>query len=276
MVGDPMSSQYQVTIVQYGTRLTEKSDVFLNYRIHHEPDAPFRVDYFFWVISNAERTVVVDTGFSKDAGESRGRSFVVDPAFAFDALGVDPSTSPDVLITHAHYDHAGNLGLFPQSTITIAAAEYAFSQSGLTERAQFAYAYDAKDVEELAAANAAGRLRTFSGSIDIAPGITMIEIGGHTAGQSVVVVDTPEGTVLIASDAIHFYEEFDLDRPFAFVGDLAGTYLGFDTIRALTESDVKHLVSGHDPDTLNRFSPITDGPLAGFAATIGGAPASAG
>jgi len=81
--------QYQVTIVQYGTRLTEKSDVFLNYRIHHEPDAPFTVDYFFWVINNEERTVVVDTGFSREAGESRGRSFVVEPALAYDALGVD-------------------------------------------------------------------------------------------------------------------------------------------------------------------------------------------
>ena len=270
------TEQYQITIVQYGTRLTEKSDVFLNYRIHHEPDAPFRVDYFFWVISNAERTVIVDTGFSKDAGESRGRSFVVEPALAYDALGVDASTAPEVLITHAHYDHAGNLGLFPQSRITIAEAEYAFTQSGLINRAQFAYAYDTKDAEALADAKTQGRLRSFAGSVDIAPGITMVELGGHTAGQSVVLVDTSEGTVLIASDAIHFYEEFDLDRPFAFVGDLAGTYQGFDSIRTLIETDVKHLISGHDPDTLNRFAAVAEGPLAGFAATIGGAPASAG
>jgi glyoxylase-like metal-dependent hydrolase (beta-lactamase superfamily II) len=264
--------QYQVTIVQYGTRLTEKSDVFLNYRIHHEPDAPFQVDYFFWVISNGQRTVVVDTGFSKDAGESRGRSFVIAPALAYDALGVDPAHKPDVLITHAHYDHVGNIGLFPESTITIADAEYVFSQSGLTERSQFAYAYDAKDVVALAEARASGRLRTFRGTVEIAPGIRMIELGGHTAGQSVVLVDTDEGTVLIASDAIHFYEEYDLDRPFAFVGDLAETYLGFDTIRTLT--DVKHLITGHDPDTLNRFTAVTEGPLAGLAATIGGASAS--
>ena len=29
------------------------------------------------------------------------------------------------------------------------------------------------------------------------------------------------------------------------------------------------MVSGHDPDTLDRFTKVTDGELAGLAATIG-------
>jgi hypothetical protein len=83
-------------------------------------------------------------------------------------------------------------------------------------------------------------------------------------------VATNEGTVLLASDAMHYYEELEADMPFAFVADLPAMYVGFDTITELVSSgQVAHLVSGHDPDTLSRFTPVTDGELAGIAATIG-------
>jgi hypothetical protein len=58
---------------------------------------------------------------------------------------------------------------------------------------------------------------------------------------------------------------------FMSVANLVDMYEGFDRIRRLVESgDVSHLVSGHDPDTLNRFSPAT-GPHGHLAATIGAA-----
>src|ERR1051325_813120 len=55
---------WQVTIVRYGTRQTVRSDVYLNYHLYGEPDGPIGMDYFFWVIRNADRTIVVDTGLS--------------------------------------------------------------------------------------------------------------------------------------------------------------------------------------------------------------------
>ncbi len=75
--------------------------------------------------------------------------------------------------------------------------------------------------------------------------------------------------MLLASDAIHYYEEYERDMPFVAVADLVAMYGGFDLIRAMVaEGSVQHLVSGHDPDTLARFTPM-GGALAGAAATIG-------
>ena len=83
-------------------------------------------------------------------------------------------------------------------------------------------------------------------------------------------VDTSEGTVLLASDSMHYYEEYERDMPFTYVADLIGMYEGFDRIRAMEQSgEISHIVAGHDPDTLDRFTPVTTGPLAGLASTIG-------
>jgi hypothetical protein len=46
-------------------------------------------------------------------------------------------------------------------------------------------------------------------------------------------------------------------------------YAGFDRInRMVASGEVKHVVSGHDPGTLDRFTPAS-GDLAGMVATIG-------
>ena len=265
-----MSDVYEVIIVKHGTRRTMKSDVYLNYALYHEPDQPIVMDYYFWVARNHERTVVIDTGYSQRGAEARQRDILVSPPEAFAALGITPESAPMVVITHAHYDHAGNIGYFPHSRVVIAERELRFWTSANAQRTQFHHSVEDVEVEQLAAVEAEERMELFADRATIAPGIEVIEVGGHTPGQSVVSIPTSEGTVLLASDAMHYYEEFERDMPFTYVADLIGMYEGFDRIRGMQESgEVQHLVAGHDPEVLDRFARVTDGPLAGLAATIG-------
>jgi hypothetical protein len=75
-----MTARYQVTIVKYGTRQTVRSDVYLNHHLYGEPDGPIGMDYFFWVVRNTERTIIVDTGFSAIGGANRKRTTLIEPA----------------------------------------------------------------------------------------------------------------------------------------------------------------------------------------------------
>lgn len=263
-------STNSITIVRYGTRVGAKSEVYLNWSIYGRPDEPIEMDYFFWVIRNEDRTIVVDTGFSPAGGANRHRTFLITPAEAFSALGITAESAPEVLVTHAHYDHIGNLGLFPASRVTIAAAEWEFWTSGMQDRAQFHHSVEDAELTELRRVHSQGRLRTFDTEIEIAPGVRMLRVGGHTPGQSIVLVDTAEGRVALASDAVHYYEEYEDDVPFAFVANLPEMYAGFDLLHAMErDGTIQHVVSGHDPDTLRRFGAIGDGPLPGLTARIG-------
>ena len=94
----------------------------------------------------------------------------------------------------------------------------------------------------------------------------MIELGGHSPGQAILLVETGDGTVLLASDATHYYEEIERDMPFLVVADLAAMYTGFDEMKRLVAERDAILVPGHDPEVMTRFSPH---PEAEFAVIIG-------
>jgi glyoxylase-like metal-dependent hydrolase (beta-lactamase superfamily II) len=260
---------YQVTIVKYGTRSATRGEVYLNFPLYHESDGALEMDYFFWIVRNRERTVVVDTGFSPEGGRARNRTLLAEVPELFSDFGVDLSRSPTVVLTHAHYDHAGNLGLFPRSEVIMAERELAFWTGRHARRTMFRHSVDDDIQSVLEKLDSDGRLRLFAGTTEVAPGIDVIEVGGHTPGQCIVKVRTSDGNVLITSDAVHYYEEYERDMLFMSVTSLPEMYEGFDYIRdMITTGEVEHLVAGHDPVTLSRFTPA-QGRYGHLAATIG-------
>ena len=60
------------------------------------------------------------------------------------------------------------------------------------------------------------------------------------------------GPVVLASDAVHYYEELERDRPFSIVANLADMYAAFDQIREIGD-DGARVVAGHDPLVAERF-----------------------
>jgi glyoxylase-like metal-dependent hydrolase (beta-lactamase superfamily II) len=246
-------SGYQVLAVRYGTRMARKSDTYLNYHVYGEPDAELAMDYFFWVLRDGLRTIVVDCGFGAEPGRRRGRTRLVDPLVALRGLGIDPGSVEQLVLTHAHYDHIGNLHRFPRAEVVIARREYEFWTGPYAGRAQFAHSTEPGELAELAIIGRQGRLRLVDETEDLVPGIELVVVGGHTPGQLVARVNAGAGTVILAADALHFYEELERDRPFFVVADLADMYRGFDLLREMTAEPGRVLLAGHDAAVSDRF-----------------------
>lgn len=259
---------YEVLAVRFATRQTVASQVYLNHHVYGEPDRPLGMDYFFWVLRNSERTLVVDTGFTPQVGDRRGRTTTCPVPEGLARLGVDPSRVEQLVITHAHYDHTGNVGLFPNARILISARELDFWTGPYAARVQFGHSAEPPDIAEITAAERQGRVTRLPERYALAPGIELREVGGHTPGQLVALVRTGGGTVVLASDAVHYYEELELDRPFLVVADLEAMYRGFDALAALAAGPDTVLLPGHDPLVLDRFEPV-DPADPGFAVRVG-------
>ena len=244
---------YEVLAVRYGTRIATRAESYLNFHVYGEPDGSFEMDYYFWLVRGGSRTVLVDCGFGAEPGLRRGRTTLVDPLVALAGLGVEPGAVDQLVVTHAHYDHIGNLHRFPDAEVVIARREYEFWTGPYAHRTQFAHSTEPDELEHLAEVAAQGRLRLVEDALELAPGIELTVVGGHTPGQLIAQVAQPGGAVVLAADALHFYDELERDRPFFVVADLLEMYRGFDLLREMTQDPGRLLVAGHDAAVRERF-----------------------
>ncbi|QZS56839.1 N-acyl homoserine lactonase family protein [Rhodococcus opacus] len=273
-VNTEVDDEYEVIVVRYASRQTVRSQIYLNYHLYGEPDAPMGMDYYFWIVRNAQRTFVVDTGYSEQGGFNRGRGHLIHPREALKLTGVEPDEAT-LILTHAHYDHVGNADLFPHSPVIIPKREFDFWTGPYARRLQYHHSVENAELAHLRRIHDEGRMQFHTGSIEVAPGIEMIQLGGHSPGQSILTVKTSEGMVLLASDATHYYEEIDRDMPFLVVADLEAMYAGFDQMKRIVEERNAILIPGHDPQVLDRHEQY-QGALAGVAASIGRLPLNKG
>ena len=99
----------------------------------------------------------------------------------------------------------------------------------------------------------AGKLVFFQGDAEVADGVTVHAIGGHSKGLQAVRVRTEAGWLVLASDAAHFYENFERRVPFPLVVDVEEMLKGFSTLYDLASSP-ELIVPGHDP-LVRRYFP---------------------
>ena len=248
------SDTYQIYAVQYAHRETTSSEVF--YGDYHQ--TTLAMDYFVWAVTNEERTVVVDLGFTEAVGTRRGRQFLRCPSRGLAAIGIDPARVEHVIITHFHYDHTGNHTLFPRATFYVQDAEMRFYTGRHARHPAFQRSIEVDDILALVRLNYAGRVNFVDGEQEILPGIRVHHVGGHTAGMQIVGVRTAQGQAVLASDAAHYYRNLEDNVPFSTLHDLPGTYHAFQRVRALAGTPAL-IIPGHDPLVLERLQPVAPG-----------------
>ena len=235
---------YEVFALRYAERANRTRAE--NFKSADDHDAPMPIDYYVWVVRNDTRTIVVDTGFGMLEARRRGRQLLQTPEQALARVGVELATVKDVVITHLHYDHAGTLPDFSAARFHLQSSEMAFATGPAMLDVDERWAFSADHVCDMVRLLYDDRLVFHDEDADIAPGITLHRLPGHTAGLQVVRVPTRRGAVVLASDASHFYENFARRSPFPICHSEPEMLKSFERLEQLADSE-DHIIPGHDP-----------------------------
>ena len=192
-----------------------------------------------WLVRGRGRNVLVDSGFYRPTYIEKWKPVdFLRPDEAVARAGVRADEVTDVVITHFHWDHADGADLFPKAQIWIQKEEYE---------------HYAKDLTNLDAAKASGRLHLVDGDREILPGIRVFTGGKHTFASQYVVV----GNVVLASDNVYLYENLEKHVPIAQTVDAASNLAAQDRMKAMIR-DGGVIVPGHDPEVMTRFPKVND------------------
>tara|TARA_R110002126_G_scaffold291758_1_gene456963 strand:- start:5599 stop:6393 length:795 start_codon:yes stop_codon:yes gene_type:complete len=241
---------WEVYALKYADRNSRtRRDSFLFDDNHDQPHA---MDYFIWVLKSGKDVIVVDTGYDNAEASRRERPIIREPAEALRGIGISPEDITTLIVTHLHYDHAGGLNQFPNATIHLQAAEMAYATGPCMCHDTLRMPFSADHVCEAVKRVYSGRVVFHDGDGEVADGVTVHCIGGHSRGLQAVRVRTDAGWLCLASDAAHYYENVHARKPFPIVVDLQDMLDGFDRISALA-SDRSLLIPGHDPLVMRLF-----------------------
>ena len=241
---------WSVKALDTGTSVVEGS--ILSY-LHHCGER-VSIPRVMWVLEGPT-TIVVDTSVSRLGtpnefiGESFERTRDQFPDNALSAAGVDPRDVEWVILTHLHWDHAGNCDLFPEAGVLVQESELRYA---IAPGRFFRRAYLSPESGWPVPPYVVPNLVTVRGEHEVAPGVTVVPVPGHTPGSQAVIVRTTMGSLVIAGDAVMTYENLEEDNPPGFHVDVDASMDSLD----LLKSRSLQILPSHDY-TLFRDRPVT-------------------
>jgi len=225
-------------------------------------DASRRMDIamMIWVLKGIDgRIAIVDSGFHRERyfTQFAVRDFI-SPSEAIAPLGIKPGDVTDIFLTHAHWDHAGGVDLFPNARVWIQKDEFDYYTGEAWQERSTHGGIDPDDVLELVRRNTQGKVTLVRGDDDTTiSGITFGIGGKHTFQSQFVVVHGAAHEVVLASDNMYLYENLDSHKPIAQTLDAISNLRTQDRMKSLA-SEPRYLIPGHDPAVFERFAKVTD------------------
>ena len=229
---------YRVYPIHVGTIIRPKSNMIYM----KGEDIRCEFPLIIWYVTDGKRNILVDTGGTPPDGRYMPYACPQEqyPEVALRAAGVDPDAVTDVILTHLHWDHAGNNHLFKNAVFYVQRKELQYAAAPLKVHEG---SYDKQIIFETT-------YRILDGDSDILDGISVITTPGHSPGSQSVIVRTCSGAYVLAGDLIGLYECMEYD-PMAINSihtDLFSYYKSLDRIKRMGCS----VLPGHDFRVLDK------------------------
>lgn len=171
-------------------------------------DLPFS----FVLARSGEKIALIDSGFMREGlGEAMAVKFGIpswiSPLKMLYAMGVSPDAVTDVVLSHAHFDHMGSIGKFPNAMLHIQKQEILSWHEAMALPRQFGFLTEIinpDDLRRVFDASVEHRLNLVDGDVDdLLPGLHVRLGKGHTLGQQFVILETERGRIVISGDCIY-------------------------------------------------------------------------
>ena len=169
------------------------------------PSAGAAIEVFAYLVRRGDLTVLVDTGMGGDSAflDKLYAARRTDLSTPLAAVGASVADIDAVVNSHLHFDHCGGNRLFPGMPIYVQARE---RQAARTARYTVESWVEPEGVT----------IREVDGDHEIAPGLTLLFTPGHQS----LLVETPDGPLIVGAQAAYTAAEFEAG------GDLAEAHEG--------------------------------------------------
>ncbi|MDD2919123.1 N-acyl homoserine lactonase family protein [Rhodoferax sp.] len=213
----------------------------------------------FYVFKHPNGSVIFDTGINDKAivdgegwlgplNKGFGVKLTKDHAIPVQLakIGLTPKDIRYVVTSHMHFDHAGNISLFPNATHIAQEEEF---KAALFPDHPFQAFYMAGDFAGMKQQNTI----MLNGDLDVfGDGTFRIMKGtGHTKGSQFAVAKLPKtGTVVLTGDAVYLKENLDKNilPPLSGATNQIEGYKTYQRIRHIRDSENAQIFYAHDPD----------------------------
>jgi glyoxylase-like metal-dependent hydrolase (beta-lactamase superfamily II) len=193
--------------------------------------------------------VLVDTGFkgaeecNRVVKEDLQRTPRQEPKAVFEELDIDLERIRTIILTHLHFDHCGNLGMFQHADVYVQRTELRYAYAPLPgEELPYFSPLIGEEPPYLGAS-----LRVIHGDMHIAEGVRVTLSPGHTPGGQMVYVDTKYGTGCITGDNAFLFENIERNIPSGHIYSREDWFQSMDLARRAAD----FFIPSHDPQVLS-------------------------